>query len=420
MAVDTANASDDHVQPLSLSDALLRAEVNAPDLVAAHNALRLTEARRTGAATWLPSNPLLSLLIGQRSEVQSAGPPLRGIQHQLHMEQAIEVAAQRWARLDAVATAIDVQRDTLGYARISARAWVKGLYVQCVLVERRLTVAQRREDIARQLVQSAEKRLALGATGAIEANLARIEVSKVIADRIDIAAERELRLAELRIATGLSPTVELKLTTTELADALPAVALDGDVNQRIEDALSHRLDLSAIRKQSSYLVADARRLRREVVPNLVLSVDYQQDLTGQIFIGGTVGVTLPIFQRNQGPLSLLQAAERARQAEEKLLTTRIRAEVSQALQTLRLRRIQIEGFAHDALPPAEENVSLLLRGWQAGKFDLFRVITALREMTEIRSRYLSMLEQMWLAGILFERASGVEVLMTEHRDGSMQ
>ena len=92
------------------------------------------------------------------------------------------------------------------------------------------------------------------------------------------------------------------------------------------------------------------------------------------------------------------------------MVTRIRTEVAQALRILRLRQTQLELFAREALPPAEENVELLRRGWQAGKFDLFRVIAALRERTEVKTRYLTMLEQLWLAAISLERASGTEII----------
>ena len=418
-AADSATALS-----LSLADALQRAAHNAPELVRAQNELRNAEARREGAGLWLSTNPLVSFLIGSRTEQQSVGPALRGVQHQLHVEQALEVAGQRWARLDVVDAAVAAQQDAVAYEQLVARSLIKALYVQCLLVERRLAVAQKREDVARQLLASAETRLQLGATGAIEANLARIEVGRVVSDRADISTERELRLSELRIATGISPAVTITLTTPTMIDTLPGVTLDGEVHQQIEQALSRRLDLHAIQKQRVQIQSDARRLRREVVPNPIVAFDYQQDLAGQIFIGGTLGLTIPIFQRNQGPLAQLLAAERARQAEERLLVTRVRSEVAQALQTLRIRRTQLESFARDALPPAEANIELLHRGWQAGKFDLFRVITALREATELRLRYLTMLEQMWIAGIALERASGVDVLAVEQtpdaHDGGTQ
>ena len=152
--------------------------------------------------------------------------------------------------------------------------------------------------------------------------------------------------------------------------------------------------------------AQASQLRREIAPSPVLSFDLQRDLPGQLFLGGTVGITLPLWNRNQGPLALVGAAEQVRKNEERLLLTRLRNEVVLAHRALVLRREELRAYGEQALGAAADNVDLLRRGWQAGKFDLFRVITAVRELADIRIRYLTILERLWLARIELERAVG--------------
>src|SRR6185503_7639493 len=100
-------------------------------------------------------------------------------------------------------------------------------------------------------------------------------------------------------------------------------------------ARQHRADLLSLRRQRLSLSAEQARLRREVVPNPILARDHQRDLPGQDFYGGTLGLTVPLWHRNQGPLQQVQAAEIGRQAEERLLTNRIDAEVGLALRRLR-------------------------------------------------------------------------------------
>ena len=92
------------------------------------------------------------------------------------------------------------------------------------------------------------------------------------------------------------------------------------------------------------------------------------------------------------------------------LRTRIRGEVALASRKLQLLRVQVQEFQQNVLPPAERNMELLRRGWQAGKFDLFRVITASRELTETRLRLLDLLEDLWVAAIELERAVGAPLL----------
>jgi cobalt-zinc-cadmium efflux system outer membrane protein len=375
-------------------------------LVRAQNELRNVSARRVAAGLWFPSNPYTSLLIGPRREQQADGTVLGSTQLQVHVEQALEIAGQRWARLDAVRLATAQQHELVEYAHRQMEASVKGLYVECLMTEQRVQVAIGRAEVAQQLLESARTRVRLGAAGDIEINLAQIEIGKVVGERRDIEVEREGRLGELYIATGLAPTTPLTLTSGWLKDAPTHSAPDASLDTLLQRAFDRRTDLNALYIQKRQLQAEASRLRRDVVPNPVLSFDWQRDLVGQEFIGGTVGLPIPLWNHNQGGLAQVSAAEKNRLAEQQLLRTRIAAEVAQTFRSLQLRRSQVEAFARDALPYAERNVELLRRGWQAGKFDLFRVITALREQSEVKVRYLQMVEQLWLAAFALERAVG--------------
>ena len=211
----------------------------------------------------------------------------------------------------------------------------------------------------------------------------------------------------LGILCGLPVSPPLVLSTSHAAPpVLDAAPLD-DLYVLAE---TERADLLAIRRQEAALKSEEARLRREAVPSLLLAFDYQRDLPGQTFLGGTVGLTLPMWNRNQGPLAQVHATEHQRQAEERLLRTRIRGEVALASRKLQLLRVQVQEFQQNVLPPAERNMELLRRGWQAGKFDLFRVITASRELTETRLRLLDLLEDLWVAAIELERAVGAPLL----------
>ena len=57
-------------------------------------------------------------------------------------------------------------------------------------------------------------------------------------------------------------------------------------------------------------------------------------------------------------------------------------------------------------PAAEANASLLTEGWRAGKFDLFRVIQASRDVGDARRAELEALRDFWQAVIALDRATG--------------
>jgi outer membrane protein TolC len=58
------------------------------------------------------------------------------------------------------------------------------------------------------------------------------------------------------------------------------------------------------------------------------------------------------------------------------------------------------------VPAAERARDLLTQGWQAGKFDLFRVIQVSREAGEARRHQIEALGNLWQAAIELDRATG--------------
>jgi cobalt-zinc-cadmium efflux system outer membrane protein len=361
----------------------------------------------------LPYNPYATFMGGYRRETTSQ-PAATGFQYQLHIEQPIEIAGQRGARLRAVDTAVAAAQATTEYARSQTRAVLRVAYVQAVLGEQRVEVARRREETAQRLLESAVSRSQLGAASDIEVNLAQIEVGRVAGDLAEAQVGQEVRLSDLRLLTGIAAGTPLLLSTHQTEP--PVLAAEHEALPQLLDlALQHRADLVALRRQRQALAAERGRLRREAVPSPVLAFDHQRDLPGQDFWGGTLGLQLPLWNRNQGPLAQVRAQEQARQTEEQLLVARVRNEVTLAYRALELRRGQARRFQQMVLPPAERNLDLLRRGWQAGKFDLFRVITASRELSETRLRYLDILDDLWVAMVELERAVGAPLPAGDRR-----
>lgn len=392
---------------LSLEEALRRGEQYVPALVRARNEALQADARRVGAALLLPQNPYASFLGGYRQESTST-PTATGFQYQFHLEQLIEIAGQRSTRIRAADAQRAVAMANTAYARSLTRALLQVAYVQGVLAEQRVLVQRNREEIGKRLLESAKVRFSLGAAGDIEVNLAEIEAGRVAAERVQAEVAREERLAELRILCGLPALQPMQLDSRREPPRLSRE------HQAVEALVSlaelQRTDLQAVERQRGALRSERTRLIRETVPSPVLSIDLQRDLPGQEFYGGAVGLTLPLWNRNQGPLAQVAASEVAQKNEERLLRVRIRNEVALAHRKLALLRSQEEVFAQTVLPLAERNLELLRRGWQAGKFDLFRVITASRELAETRLRHLDLLDDLWKASIELERAVGVPIL----------
>ena len=148
----SAHAQESGVhRELSLDEALRLGADNIPQLVRARAEQKVVESRKEGAKLWLSQNPYASILMGRRKETTS-DPTATGLQYQVHIEQALEIAGQRWARLAAVASQIEVAKAQTELAQVESRALLLTAYVQASLADQRVAVARGREELAERLL----------------------------------------------------------------------------------------------------------------------------------------------------------------------------------------------------------------------------------------------------------------------------
>src|SRR5258708_25028113 len=106
-------------------------------------------------------------------------------------------------------------------------------------------------------------------------------------------------------------------------------------------------------------------------------------------IGGTG--ELPIGQRNQGPLAMTARARESALTHLDLESRRLAREVIGAYQAYEARRLELSRLNDKAIPAAERTLSFAEAGWQAGRFDLFRLLTAARDALPGRATRIAVL-----------------------------
>jgi len=387
---------------LGLDQAVQRAREVSALVRRARAESQLTGARRVGAAIHLPANPGVALAIGPQRDESPGAPPRQGLGYRVHVEQAVEIGGQRGARLDEVGRAVDAATARERLAQIEAGARARAGYVAALLGTALAQATAERETLAARLEDSVRARVDAGAASEIELRLAEVERGRMHRERVDAQRLAGEALAELRALLALPPAAESKLTTPLAA---PAVSLP-PVDQAIALALDRRADLAALVASAAAIDAQIVRLRREALPMPALFLDVERDLPGQIFVGGGLGVSLPVWRRNQGELAIARA-DRARTDDEHDLTARqIALEVDRAYREVRARDEQARIQDTEVVPAAERARDLLTQGWQAGKFDLFRVIQVSREAGEARRHQIEALGNLWQAAIELDRATG--------------
>ncbi len=387
---------------LSLEDAIARAETQSPLIRRADRNQEVVAALRTGAALVLPSNPTAAVALGDRRDKSSSVPLSQGLEWGVRVEQAVEIAGQRSTRLAEVAQAMAAAKARAQLARIETRARVRAAYFGVLIAEAQAKSARHREELAEQVLASARARVQAGAAAVVETNLAVAEVGRAQHERI----EADLGVGDARRGLsrllGLPDAAIIQLASPLALPPLPVTPLP----ELVAAAQSRRQEVQMLEANKSQLDAMLVRLRREVVPSPTLFVEVQQQQPGQLYVGSGLGLSLPLWRRNQGEIAVTRAERRRIEEEQSLLEQEIALEVSALYRSTFARHQQATLWKSEIVPAIESNLDLVGQGWRAGKFDLFRVVQVAREAAEAQRKQLEALGSLWQSVIELDRAVG--------------
>jgi cobalt-zinc-cadmium efflux system outer membrane protein len=206
---------------------------------------------------------------------------------------------------------------------------------------------------------------------------------------------------DLREALDLPAEHEIVLTTA--LDDPPPAPPEAPLVTRATEA---RPELAEIRARFDLLDATDARLERESDPRVGFYGGVDAAPLSPIFGVVGVAVELPVAQRNQGPRARVARERATEMTRLELERRRIIREVIATRVAYESRRAELRVIGDEALPAAERTFALVETGWQAGRFDVFRVTTAARDLVTIRAQHLDALEAAWLERVALDRAVG--------------
>lgn len=389
LALAAAEAS---AEAFSVQGAMDRAAIRAPQVLLAESALREAEASRTGAGVVLPANPRL---YGEGRYGAGTGG------YAASLEAPFEVFGAPAARVtEARGRAVAAQAD-LDLERYLARWAVFEAYVEVRMGGLRLAEAQSAIELA-QGVEAASRRLVeTGAASEIDRAVASASLAEFRAEREAFLARQQAALLPLRELLGLLPGAPLTLTT-EFATP-PSCALAGPAGR---EAGGTHPALRAIQARLALGEATLERLEREVLPRLsfLLGLDAapNSDRYGQLGLG----VELPVAQRNQGPRAVVAAQLSTDRMRLELTSQRLLRELEARRAACEARQREAEMLGALAIPEARKALALVEAGWRAGKFDVFRVNAAARDVVRLGQARIDVLGAAWREHVAMQRLAG--------------
>ncbi len=376
---------------ITVQQAVERAAVRAPQVVIAESVLREAEASRAGAGVILPANPRL---------YGEARPGSGTTGWAANLEAPFELFGAPGARVEEARGRANAARAELELERYLARYLAFDLYVEGRMAALRLAEAQAAITLATGFESASRRLVETGASSEIDLAVASASLAEFRAEREALLAREQEALLLLREHLGIAPGSPITLTTP--LDAPPGCTVNpaapgGDAVHPALRTIPARVALGG---------AALNRLEAEVRPRLSFLVGVDSAPASERYGQLGLGVEIPVAQRNAGPRAIVAAQVATEQARLDLTTQRIARELEARRATCEARRREAQLLGEVALPQARKALDLVEAGWRAGKFDVFRVNTAARDLVRLALSRIDVLGAAWREHVALQRLAG--------------
>lgn len=356
---------------LTFEETIARAREQAGAVLVARARIAEAEAAVLDASARFRDNPIIEGAAGPRT-----GGGERATDIEVGLSQQFETGGQRQARIAAARAGVDRQSAEVRQAGRNVVIEAASAFLDGIAAMERLQIAESADAIARELLNTTERRYALGDIAAIDVNLARIDAARstaaLVAARADLTAAAGALRALLRIPS--SEPIELR-GSLELPPAPPIERLEASVEQRPEFAV-----LAAELREAESQVQLGRAMSK---PDLGFRVAYEREESNTTVLGGLT-ITLPAFQQGQGTRAAgLARASRAR-TEADIARQRALADLRTAYAVYEQHAALSAALEKDAAPSLADNENLARRSYDAGEMNLMDSLLIRRDAVETR------------------------------------
>lgn len=382
---------------LSLADAVAMAETRSPDVLVARSETDVARARRVGAGIIMPANPRLSL----EARPALASTPSPALGYASILDFMFDFGGAPGARVREADAHLGVARADLSREMREARVRAWRAYLRARAGEERVDRISASIEIADRVLRATRQRSSLGAAGDSEEMLAETDRAELGASLEKARADEARALMDLRDELDLPPERAMVLTTAleNPPDVAPASVL-------LAHALRGRPELATLRTRMALLDATYERLGKETFPKIGVYAGIDAAPDSPIFGMLGLSVELPVVQRNQNARAITNAMRDEESQKLGIEARRIARDVLAARATYESRRVELDIVTSTALPAAERALELIETGWKSGRFDVFRVTAAARDVARVRALRVDALEAVWMARLDLDRAVG--------------
>lgn len=371
---------------LSLDEAIALFLRHNLDLLMAEYGIEASKGRQVTARLF--PNPVASMGV-ESSHAQ--GRTLVGSgQITSLIQQLFELAGKRGYRIESTTFGIKSAEASFEDAVRQLGFLVKDGYYRIQLARRRLTLAEENRDRFLRIVEVNTIRFKKGYIAEVDLIRIRLQFIDFHSQVIQAIQEAESARSDLRQLLRLSPATQLELMTE-----LEYKRLDPDIVKLRSVASETRPDVRAKRHAFSQREVELRLARAYRVPDVTIGAGYAvqgangPDNPNQMVL--SLGVPLPLFNRNQGGIMEAEAALRTAEADLGKTLNQVENQVDVAYRNMIESRRLVEAFLGGVLDDARSTFTIAERAYERGGVTLIDLLDAARTSRTIQQSYIEAL-----------------------------
>lgn len=324
------------------------------------------------------------------------------------VQQLFELAGKRGYRIES--TEFGFQSAEAGFedAVRQLRFAVKDAYYRTQLARRRLVLAEENRDRFSRILEVNTIRLKRGYIAEVDLIRIRLQLIDFQTQVIQAIQELESARSDLRQLLRLSPVTSLELTTE-----LEYQRVDPDIIKLRALASDARPDVRVKRFMLSRREAELRLAKAYRIPDVTVGAGYAvqgshgPDNSNQMAF--SLGVPLPLFNRNQGKITQAEASMQAAGADLDKTLNQVENQVEVAYRNLLESRRLVEAFLGGVLDDARSIVTIAERAYDRGGATLIDLLDAARTSRTIQQSYIEALFNYQRNVIQLESAVGTDL-----------
>jgi len=367
-------------RPITISDAVSIFVQQNFQLVAARYDIDTVDAEKLTAR--LRPNPQVS--VGFTGlPLNFSGNLLTEQQYSYAISQSFELGGKRRKRIDSANANSDVAQAQFQMVLWQLTNDLKKKFYTVLLDESLLKLAQENQKTFAETIKHTAELVQLGELAGLD--LTRLEVEKFKFDTDVANSERDYELAvrDLRITLG----GDYRAMEIEAVGSIDYQPYQFSFTELRDKAFSARPDLKAAQLSERAADASIRLQDAQRIPDVNLGAGVNQVPGGTSTYTFGVGVTLPIYDRNQGERAKALIEKKKAQNQEQLITNQIVGDVDKALVAFEIQKRRVDLYRTGVLTKVNDIQTLTEFSLKAGESSTLELLDAIRTRRETLANF---------------------------------